>query len=117
MCSLESQQWIALPDMPTTRYALAASIHDGVLYAVGGTDGNNLPTLEAYTISTQQWTALPNMPTARRYLAASTYDGVLYAMGGDGGRSTLEAYTISTQQWTAMTVIASVGYGRGPTIN
>eukprot|EP01050_Picozoa_sp_SAG11_P043728 SAG11_NODE_20871_length_436_cov_5.326409_1_plen_40_part_10 len=36
MCSLESQHWIALPNMPTARYALATSIYDGVLYAVGG---------------------------------------------------------------------------------
>eukprot|EP01050_Picozoa_sp_SAG11_P004412 SAG11_NODE_281_length_11257_cov_45.949633_10_plen_589_part_00 len=102
MCSLESQQWTALPDMPTAREYLAASIYDGVLYAVGGFNGNNLPTLEAYTISTQQWTALPDMPTARFDLAASIHDGVLYAVGGSGGQSTLEAYTINTQQWTAL---------------
>eukprot|EP01050_Picozoa_sp_SAG11_P034950 SAG11_NODE_12571_length_696_cov_3.442211_1_plen_53_part_10 len=53
--------------MPTARYHLAASIYDGVLYAVGGAGGQS--TLEAYTISTQQWTALPDMPTARGYLA------------------------------------------------
>eukprot|EP01050_Picozoa_sp_SAG11_P037980 SAG11_NODE_15263_length_583_cov_2.768595_1_plen_89_part_10 len=86
MCSLEAQQWTALPDMPTARENLAASTYDGVLYAVSGWDGsNNLPTLEAYTISTQQWTTLPDMPTARYALAASIYDGVLYAVGGQDG--------------------------------
>eukprot|EP01050_Picozoa_sp_SAG11_P010568 SAG11_NODE_1065_length_5989_cov_103.088285_1_plen_478_part_10 len=113
MCSLEAQQWTALPDMPTARYGLAASIYDGVLYAVGGDNGNpeqQWYTLEAYTISTQQWTALPNMPTARRNLAASIYDGVLYAVGGENGRSTLEAYTISTQQWTALPDMPTARY-------
>eukprot|EP01050_Picozoa_sp_SAG11_P039646 SAG11_NODE_16791_length_537_cov_2.196347_1_plen_69_part_10 len=69
MCSLEL--WTALPNMPTARKYLAASIYDGVLYAVGGYGGQS--TLEAYTISTQQWTALPDMPTARCFLAASIY--------------------------------------------
>eukprot|EP01050_Picozoa_sp_SAG11_P038255 SAG11_NODE_15519_length_575_cov_1.478992_2_plen_48_part_01 len=48
MCSREAQQWTALPDMPTARYGLAASIYDGVLYAVGGSNNAYLPTLEAY---------------------------------------------------------------------
>eukprot|EP01050_Picozoa_sp_SAG11_P055316 SAG11_NODE_33727_length_275_cov_1.982955_1_plen_91_part_11 len=90
--------------MRAGRRELAASIYDGVLYAVGGYNNGYLPTLEAYTISTQQWTALPGIPTARHYLAASIYDGVLYAVGGRNNNylPTLEAYTISTQQWTAL---------------
>eukprot|EP01050_Picozoa_sp_SAG11_P027526 SAG11_NODE_7008_length_1209_cov_1.750450_2_plen_268_part_00 len=42
------QQWTALPDMPTARRLLAASIYDGVLYAVGGYPAPS--TLEAYII-------------------------------------------------------------------
>jgi N-acetylneuraminic acid mutarotase len=93
--------------MPTARGNLAIGVINGILYAVGGTNGNGFPlnTVEAYDLATNTWAAKADMPTPRTYLAAGVINGMLYAVGGWGdafGQTTLntvEAYDPATDIW------------------
>eukprot|EP01051_Picozoa_sp_SAG22_P002855 SAG22_NODE_131_length_18561_cov_10.941387_11_plen_434_part_00 len=89
--------WSALAPMPTARYGLGLTATDGILYAVGGYNGNNLNTAEAYDAAAGTWSALAPTPTAREGLGLTAADGILYGVGGvnnDGCLNVNEAYLI-----------------------
>jgi hypothetical protein len=88
--------------MPTPRYALAVGVVNGVVYAVGGVNGGELDTVEAYDPATDTWTGKAPMPTARFLLGVGVVNGILYAVGGSGlgSSSTVEAYDPATDTWT-----------------
>jgi len=57
--------------MSTARYYLAAAVLGGHLYALGGSDGIYLNTVERYDPDLNTWTAVAAMSTARNGLAAA----------------------------------------------
>ena len=60
--------------MSVARYGCAAACIDGLLYAVGGYDGNGaaLASAECYDPATKQWRGLPDMSVARaRFVAVA----------------------------------------------
>ncbi len=89
--------WTTKAPMPTPRYAPAAGVVNGILYAVGGFRGGGdvLSTVEAYDPATNTWTTKAPMPTPRGGLAAGVVSGILYLGGQDrsGDLSTNEAFT------------------------
>ena len=92
--------------MPTARWALAAAVVNGKVYAIGGFDfaGNVLSAVEVYDPSSNSWTtspgAVPPMPTPRGGLAAAAVNGKIYAIGGVGALNTVEVYDPSTNSWS-----------------
>src|SRR3984893_17153341 len=98
---LDTQQWSALPPMPTTRGALAAVAVGKKIYVNGGAgipQGMQLPdglvgggpvdlysTLEVFDTDTNTWTKLAPMPTPRNHHSIGYVDGKLYAIGGRVG--------------------------------
>ena len=72
------------------------AVVDGVLYAVGGYDGDSyLSSVERYDAAADAWTAVASMSTKRYGLGVAVVGGALYAVGGygDGGRlSSVERY-------------------------
>ena len=125
MFDLDKQVWTRLPDMPTPRGALAATVADGKIYVIGGakipananidalTGGSAvelLGTVEVFDTKTQTWTTRRSMPTPRNHMDASHVDGKVYVIGGrvgscfSGGWSTNifmnEAYDIATDTWS-----------------
>lgn len=54
--------WAAKASMPTARHALAAGEVNGVLYAVGGTYGPVVTTVEAYPPGTNGWVSRAPLP-------------------------------------------------------
>jgi N-acetylneuraminic acid mutarotase len=106
--------WTAKAAMPSTpRRELAVGVVNGVLYAVGGWNGSNLTTVEAYDPATNTWTAKAAMPTPRNGLAVGVVNGVLYAVGGFNGGylSTVEAYDPATNTWTAKAAMPNRSQG------
>jgi len=98
--------WTAKAHMPTARGALAVSILNGRIYAIGGisSDGWAVPTVEEYDPATDRWTKKADMLTERGYFSASATDGRIYATGGVNNKSmplsTTEAYNPATDRWT-----------------
>src|SRR5207249_945974 len=80
--------------------AAGVGVVNGVLYAVGGTDGSgSMATVEAYDPVTNRWTTKAPMPTPRTELGVGVVNGVLYAVGGDY-LGTVEAFDPVTNSWT-----------------
>jgi len=94
--------WTMKASMPTARTGLAAAAVGGTIYAIGGSNGSSLATVEAYDSATSTWTVKASMPTARAWLAVAVVGGTIYAIGGDDGAdlATVEAYDIATNTWT-----------------
>jgi len=58
--------WIPVAEMRACRSDVGVGVMDGVLYAVGGRDGDRcLSSVEAYKPSTGVWTSIANMHIAR----------------------------------------------------
>jgi len=54
--------------MCVRRSAVSVGVLDGVLYAVGGTDGLKVhKSVEAYSLSTGVWTSIPDMHLCRQF--------------------------------------------------
>ncbi len=102
----EGGTWTKRADMPTPRWALCASVVDGVIYAMGGGQGFNdvLEVVEAYNPTTDTWTRKANIPTPRSWFNTAVVDGKIYAIGGDTpgsnpGSSVVEEYDQVTDTW------------------
>jgi N-acetylneuraminic acid mutarotase len=78
-------EWEEGEHMPTARAGLTAKFIDGILYAVGGSTGDNegqVGVNEAYDPETNSWTKKMPMPTARHHITSQLVDGKLYVIGG-----------------------------------
>ena len=65
------------------RLYLGVGVVNGILYAVGGGNGNSVfATVEAYDPVSNTWTTRASMPTGRSGLGVGVVNGVLYAVGG-----------------------------------
>jgi N-acetylneuraminic acid mutarotase len=106
-------EWRALPNMSVERKGCAAACIDGLLYVVGGYNGDYLASAECYDPSTGEWRAVPNMSVARYGCAAASIGGLLYVVGGNNGDddsdvdeapavASVECYDPSTKQWKGL---------------
>ncbi len=134
-----SQQWSALPPMPTARGALAAVAVGKKIYVSGGAtipSGTQLPdglvgggsvellgTLEVFDTETNKWSSLRPMPTPRNHHSIALVDGKIYAIGGrvgscfsNGWSSNVwmnEAYDIATDTWATRAPMPTARSGTG----
>ncbi len=79
--------WVRLPDMPTPRTSLAATLGpDGRIYAVGGHDPDTPEAgraVEAFDPRTNAWTRETPLPQERwGHTAVTTRDGRIVVVGG-----------------------------------
>jgi N-acetylneuraminic acid mutarotase len=136
---LDSQQWSALPDMPTARGALAAVAVGKKIYVIGGANipsGTQLPdgltpggsvellgTNEVFDTETNKWSTLAPMPTPRNHHSIANVEGKIYAIGGrvgscySGGWSSNvwmnEAYDVATNIWATRAPMPTARSGTG----
>ena len=94
---VDSGEWSGgFTSMPTPRERHAVAVVDGMIYAMGGSDGSGrLSVVERYDPGSDSWTTVSSMPNARQ-TSAATIGSDVYAIGGyDGsGRvSTVERFT------------------------
>lgn len=81
-------------------------IIDGIIYLVGGTNGNEiLNSLHCYDPVTGRWFQRANMYEQRCYVSTAVLDDKLIAMGGHNGTQrvrTVEMYDPSINQWNKL---------------
>jgi N-acetylneuraminic acid mutarotase len=135
----ETQNWSALPNMPTARGALAAVAVGKKIYVIGGGTiprGKQLPggltpggdvellgTTEVLDTDTNTWSSLAPMPTPRNHHSVAYVDGKIYAIGGrvgscfSGGWSSNiwmnEVYDIATNSWATRAPMPTARSGTG----
>jgi M6 family metalloprotease-like protein len=100
--------WASRAAMPTARRALAVSVANATMYAIGGASaaGTVLHTVQAYNPVTNNWTTKASLPAAREGgNGAVTIQGILYLAGGQSASGvltrTLYAYNTSTNAWSS----------------
>lgn len=99
----ETNEWLPIESMSTTRSNFGLVEHKEKLYALGGYDGDfPLSSAEVYDPKNDKWTRIANMNSSRDG-ACNVSDGEhLYAIGGYDGKRYLtstERYSIETGLW------------------
>jgi N-acetylneuraminic acid mutarotase len=87
--------WTRKSDMPTPRGFLCASVLNGKIYAIGGSNPR-IKTVEEYDPATDTWGKVTDMRTSRSVFATSVANGKIYAIGGGcgtGPEPLVEEYT------------------------
>lgn len=78
--------WTRRVDMSNARDGVRAAAVDGIIYAIGGWDGNKLvPAVGAYDPASDKWAKKTDIPTARILAAIAVVDGKIYVIGGRVG--------------------------------
>jgi N-acetylneuraminic acid mutarotase len=103
-------KWEEGEPMPTARAGLTAKFIDGILYAIGGSTGDNEGQVglnEAYDPKTNSWTEKAPMPTARHHITSQLVDGKLYVIGGretdvPSSIDTNEMYDPKQDKWVTL---------------
>lgn len=93
------------PPLPTPRGALAVTVLDGRIHAIGGLDaqGRDVGTHEVFDPSEGSWSTRAPMPTARDHHGAAAAGGLIYVAAGRVGNvnlSTLEVYDPVADAWS-----------------
>ena len=78
-----ADSWERLPDMPTARGGLGATIAGGRLFAIGGETATDvMGKVESFDIGAKSWSSAPSMRTPRHGITATAIGRTVYALGG-----------------------------------
>ena len=99
--------WIKIMPMNTARIHHSLASLNGMIYAIGGQDGNNrvLNTVECYNPKIDNWVFVKPMSEARRAASTGVIDGKLYTAGGYGESirrpilDTVECFNPKKNKW------------------
>ncbi|XP_008189703.2 kelch-like protein 2 [Acyrthosiphon pisum] len=91
--------------MSTERRGVGVGVLDGLMYAIGGYDGDeDLKSVEVYRPSDGVWSSVADMEICRYRPGVVALDGLLYVMGGETDDSiysdTVEIYNPKINTWT-----------------
>ncbi|CAH8540700.1 unnamed protein product [Schistosoma intercalatum] len=96
-------RWELSESMISKRSRIGVVALNGLLYAIGGFDGNSrLRTTEVYNPKTGKWATVASMICRRSAAGAAAYDGCLYVCGGFDGQTSLrtcEMYIPEQDTW------------------
>uniref|UniRef100_A0A3P8WCH7 Kelch-like family member 18 n=2 Tax=Cynoglossus semilaevis TaxID=244447 RepID=A0A3P8WCH7_CYNSE len=105
--------WERCQPMRTARSRVGVAVVNGLLYAIGGYDGQSrLRTVEVYNPETDTWTKVSSMNSQRSAMGTVVVDGQIYVCGGYDGKSSLnsvECYSPENDRWT---VVSEMGASR-----
>ncbi|EDL09013.1 kelch-like 18 (Drosophila), isoform CRA_a, partial [Mus musculus] len=110
-----ANRWEKCHPMTTARSRVGVAVVNGLLYAIGGYDGQlRLSTVEAYNPETDTWTRVGSMNSKRRWTVVTpmssnrsaagvtVFEGRIYVSGGHDGLqifSSVEHYNHHTATW------------------
>ena len=76
-------EWRSLPDAPTARQQVAATVSQGTLWIFGGlTEGAATAKVEGYDPAISTWAAGPDLPQPLHHAMAVVYHGEMVVIGG-----------------------------------
>jgi serine/threonine-protein kinase PknK len=110
----DGSAWTLGAPLPTPRQLLTAASDGKLMYALGGTNGADLATVEAYDPAAKAWTTLPALPKPRSDLGATVADGRLVALGGVSAGQVLKSVSIfdpMTRTWSGLPDMATARHG------
>uniref|UniRef100_A0A914HJA5 BTB domain-containing protein n=1 Tax=Globodera rostochiensis TaxID=31243 RepID=A0A914HJA5_GLORO len=97
-------QWRPLAPMCRERARFDASVVDGKVFAVAGSNGtNDLSSCEYFDPTTGHWTEVHPLERARSHNGCASLDGLLYCIGGSTDHKILTdcvRYDPKTDEWT-----------------
>jgi len=108
-------EWRSIANMSTRRSSVGVGVLGGVIYAVGGYDGNSrmcLSSVEVYNPNDDIWIRVADMSARRSGAGVGVLQGQLYSVGGHDGplvRKSVECYNPESNTWTA---VAEMNYCR-----
>ncbi|XP_070585343.1 kelch-like protein 18 isoform X2 [Erythrolamprus reginae] len=115
-----ANHWEKCQPMTTARSRVGVAVLNGLLYAIGGYDGQwRLSTVEVYNPETDSWSRVGSMNSKRSAMGTVVLDGQIYVCGGYDGTSSLnsvEAYSPETDKWTVVTPMSSNRSAAGVTV-
>nr|XP_056713337.1 kelch-like protein 18 [Euleptes europaea] len=115
-----ANQWAQCQPMTTARSRVGVAVLNGLLYAIGGYDGQlRLSTVEVYNSESDSWSKVGSMNSKRSAMGTVVLDGQIYVCGGYDGTSSLnsvEAYSPETDRWTVVTPMSSNRSAAGVTV-
>ena len=104
--------WETLASMSVARRAVACSVLNGKLYAIGGI---GLSSVEIYDPSAESWTAGTSLPSEVKTGTAVTVNGKIYLIGGtnssDQNINQVLCFDPSSNQWTAKASMPTARHG------
>lgn len=85
------------------RSVAGVAVLDGLLYIIGGFDGNNyLQDADVYDPETNSWTSVSPLNDKRSATSVAVMKGRIFAVGGFNGQflSSVEVYDPTINQWS-----------------
>ncbi|XP_004449785.1 kelch-like protein 18 isoform X1 [Dasypus novemcinctus] len=115
-----ANHWEKCHPMTTARSRVGVAVVNGLLYAIGGYDGQlRLSTVEVYNPETDTWARVGSMNSKRSAMGTVVLDGQIYVCGGYDGNSSLnsvETYSPDTDKWTVVTPMSANRSAAGVTV-
>jgi hypothetical protein len=95
--------WKRLPPLPHPRYAQTVTLHDGLIYVIGGESADGpIPEVDIFDPESRTWSAGAPMPQPHGSHDTVSLDGLIYVLGGwlDAAPSDLvQTYDPDTGEW------------------
>ncbi|XP_048366842.1 kelch-like protein 18 isoform X1 [Sphaerodactylus townsendi] len=115
-----ANHWAQCQPMTTARSRVGVAVLNGLLYAIGGYDGQlRLSTVEVYNPESDSWSKAGSMNSKRSAMGTVVLDEQIYVCGGYDGTSSLnsvEAYSPETDKWMVVTPMSSNRSAAGVTV-
>lgn len=105
-----SDSWTYVPEMNKQRSSHHCVSHGGLLYAIGGYNGQAcLKSAECFDPKTKKWTTIADMKYSRSSFAAVTLEEFIYVLGGQGTAHlcTVERYDTKLGKWEMMPAMST----------
>ncbi|CAG9809236.1 unnamed protein product [Chironomus riparius] len=112
-----SEQWRPCAPMSVPRNRVGVATMDDLLYAVGGSSGNEYHnSVEYYDPEQDRWFVIAPMRSKRLAVGVAVVNRLLYAIGGFDGEnrlSSMECYHPENNEWTDMPAMRYPRSGAG----
>ncbi|XP_017785820.1 PREDICTED: kelch-like ECH-associated protein 1 isoform X2 [Nicrophorus vespilloides] len=110
-------QWRPCSPMSVPRNRVGVAVMDGLLYAVGGSEGSKYhSSVEYYEPESDRWTTIKPMHCRRLAVGVAVVNRLLYAIGGFDGvnrHKTVECYHPENNEWTMVKPMHTIRSGAG----
>ncbi|XP_047122780.1 kelch-like protein diablo [Hydra vulgaris] len=111
-------KWSPIASMNQTRFwvGCCTCLASEQIYAIAGSDGNNLRSCERYSVETNTWSSICSISVARKQVTCAALNRYIYAIGGCDNSTRypiVERYDPALDQWLIIAPLISPRSGAG----